>query len=184
MRAKSHVSMLLATLISAAIRPSSGKEWRQKSNAGLYPVPTWASSPMTRHSRTLPPPSILLLRPAFASPVFRKLCIYDNLKRVESSRRLKRKAETRGSHWLVDGSLPMTNCRFPRRARPPITRVRASFVQSRTGWVCWRGRISRSTDRKLQSGITSRDAMPYGSSYASNVGGAGVPTDPIANSSA
>src|SRR5882757_4074958 len=65
MRGRSHALMLQVTLISAAIQPNSGREWRQKLNAGLYLAPTSASSPTAHHSLPLPPRSTLLLPPAY-----------------------------------------------------------------------------------------------------------------------
>src|SRR5258707_6474377 len=62
MRAGSHFLMLKTTMITVAIRPSFGRAWRQKLNAGLYLAPMSASSPPTHHSLTLPPLSTPTLR--------------------------------------------------------------------------------------------------------------------------
>src|SRR5882724_2535304 len=62
MRARSHFLMLITTMITVAIRPNSGRGWRQKLNAGPYLAPMSASSPTTHHSLTLPRPSTPSLR--------------------------------------------------------------------------------------------------------------------------
>src|SRR5258706_10282026 len=62
MRARSHFLMLKTTMITVANRPSSGRGWRQKLNAGLYLAPMSAFSLTTHHSLNLPPPSTPILR--------------------------------------------------------------------------------------------------------------------------